>query len=223
MQPRQLGHGGHSGKQQEPRQSGCPREDTQDKGSTDCSSEEEGLVLFLPNSPERGKPWQGLCLAVPVLWGAQAHVRQPWLCHSTSDPIRLLGIPAHCPDLLAFQLAGPREPSPTTAPCDSTARTVLTQHCWSCQVLGTHLDLPFLHFLRPSAAKASSPSLRQGAALQEGGISVLCSRAMAKGKKQMQTHPLLFLQQLKSEPCPGTSPQPLIKEIPPNTCGSPGR
>lgn len=66
-----------------------------------------------------------------------------------------------------------REPSPT-APCDSTARTVLTHHCWSCQVLGTHLDLPFLHFLQPSAAAASSPSLSRGAALQEGGISVPC-------------------------------------------------
>lgn len=137
--------------------------------------------------------------------------------------IRSLGIPARCPDLLAFQHAGPREPSPATAPCDSRARTVLTQHCWSCQVLGTHLDLPFLHFLRPSAATASSPSLRQGAALQEGGISVPCFQTTAKGKKQMQAHPLLFLQQLKSEPCPGTSPQPLIKEIPPNTYGSPGR
>lgn len=181
MQPSQLGHGGCSGKQQEPRQSGWPREDTQDKGSTDCSSGEEGLVLFLPSSPERGKPWQGLGLAVSVLWGPQAHVWQPWLCPLPA--IRSLGIPAHCPDLLAFQHAGPREPSPTSAPCDSTARTVLTQHCWSCQVLGTHLDLPFLHFLQPSAAAARSPSLRQGAALQEGGISVPCFRAHSKGKK----------------------------------------
>lgn len=105
VQPSQLGHGGCSGKQQEPRQSGCPREDTQDKGSTDCSSGEEGLVLFLPSSPERSKPWQGLPLAVTVSWGPQAQVRQPWLCHSTSDPAAWhsstlpgpLGIPARWP------------------------------------------------------------------------------------------------------------------------------
>lgn len=60
--------------------------------------------------------------------------------------IRSLGIPARCPDLLAFQHAGPREPSPTSALCDSRARTVLTQHCWSCQVLGTHLDFALLSF-----------------------------------------------------------------------------
>lgn len=142
----------------------------------------------------------------------------PLLCygdprHTSGSPgsvippaIRSLGIPAHSLDLLAFQHAGHREPSPTAALCDSTARTVLTQHCWSCQVLGTHLDLPFLHFLQPSTAAGSSPSLSQGAALQEGGISVPCFPTTAKGKKQMQAHSLLFLQQLKSEPCPGTSP-----------------
>lgn len=219
MQPSQLGHGGCWGKQQEPRQSGCPREDTQDKGSTDCSNGEEGLVLFLPSSPERGKPWQGLRLAVTVLW-TQAQDRQPWLCHSSSDPVTWhsstlpgpLGIPARClesPAPLHRVTAQPGRSSPTTAgPARCWART------WICP--------SFIFFSRVQPLRRAPRSAGEQLCRKEA-FRFPASEPRQKEKSKCK-HTL-------SSSCSSSSPsyalapplQPLIKEISPSTYGSCGR
>lgn len=48
-------------------------------------------------------------------------------------------------------------------------------------------------------------------------FSSLLPKHVKTKRDQTQAHPLLFLQQLKSETCPGTSSQPLVNEILPNT------
>lgn len=98
-------------------------------------------------------------------------------------PIRTHGIAARCSERAGGSW---RLTTPGGSKGDRGIGRVFTQCVQSCQVFGARLHLPFLHFLQ---LPHPSPSLRQGAALEEEAFQFLASKPPQNKKNPKASTP----------------------------------